>query len=354
MKKRYTCKHLCLIICLILFTGSYAIAATRTATTNGSWTAPATWGGTVPVSGDNVVIPSGISVSYNATNFVTGHPYIDISGTLTLSPGLDFTHFEQTVAFRINNGGKLVAGATDQNFNMAWGSGIMTIEEGKKLTVFIQSGGQFQINALPLNVGEDPYWELNFALFTTSPRTTSFSIEGVANDGQGNAGIIYNGSGISDPIGVLPVGLGSLSASLKSGKLQVDWTTLSEANNSRFLVQASADGSIWHELGTVTSKASGGNSSGELAYSFVTVLGGTALAGFGLLGLLLLPATRNRLTKAMLLLLVLCAVVSCAKDEMGDTKLEVLGGGKGQVYVRLAQIDRDGTVNYSDVVLARR
>lgn len=332
----------------------YAFAATRTATTNGNWSAPATWGGTVPVNGDNVVIPAGRTVTFNATNFTTGHPYIDISGTLTLSPGLDFTHFEQTVSFRINNGGKLVAGSTDQNFNIGWGSGIMTIDQGKKLTVFIQGGGQFQINALPLNVGEDPLGELNYGLFTTSPRTTSFSLEGVANDGQGNAGIVYNGSGISDPIGVLPVGLGSLSASLKAGKLQVDWTTLSEANNSKFVVQASADGSVWHELGTVSSKASDGNSSRLLTYSFATILGGTVLAGFGLLSLLMLPATRNRLARVSILLLVLCAVISCAKDEAGDTKLEALGRGKGQVYVRLAQIDKDGTIAYSDVVLARK
>lgn len=48
----------------------------------------------------------------------------------------------------------------------------------------------------------------------------------------------------------------------------VKWTTAFEANNSHFNVQRSADGATFETLGTVQSKAPGGQSSIDLDYSF--------------------------------------------------------------------------------------
>ncbi len=60
-----------LILSTLFTTQSFAF----TAVTNGDWTDPATWGGTAPtgtVSGDNIVIPSGITVNLNTNVTFSG------------------------------------------------------------------------------------------------------------------------------------------------------------------------------------------------------------------------------------------------------------------------------------------
>jgi hypothetical protein len=57
--------------------------ATRTAVQSGPWNDPATWGGTVPATGEDVVIPAGIIVTLNADTAAIRH--LNIAGTLTVS-----------------------------------------------------------------------------------------------------------------------------------------------------------------------------------------------------------------------------------------------------------------------------
>ncbi|WP_199118073.1 hypothetical protein [Pedobacter sp. ASV28] len=152
--------------------------------------------------------------------------------------------------------------------------------------------------------------------------------------------------------GALPVSFGEVDATVGAGRLQVDWTTHSETNNERFVVQASANGTDWQDLGIVVSKAEGGRSLGLLAYSFATKWDGMALAGFGLLGLLLLPTTRNRLLRLGMLVLMVSVVVSCAKEKDGAAGLERVVSATKPVYVRVAQIDRNGSTSYSQMVVA--
>ena len=77
-------------------------------------------------------------------------------------------------------------------------------------------------------------------------------------------------------------------------------------------------------------------------------LSGLALAGIGLMALLAMPLVRNRFVKGILMIAFLIAVgISCNKnrdqvDTAGDTSL----------YIRIAQYDKDGHVNYSKVVKA--
>lgn len=161
---------------------------------------------------------------------------------------------------------------------------------------------------------------------------------------------IYNAFGT---IEVLPVNFGSVAAKIQSGNLNVDWNTISETNNDRFVVQGSKDGKAWIDLGTVATKASGGRSSATINYSFSTPWSGSMIAGFGLLGLLLLPAVRSRLLRVGMLVLVLAAVISCAKEKDGFNELEGSGTSQRPLYVRVAQIDKDGTTTYSGVVTAK-
>ncbi|WP_461791402.1 hypothetical protein [Pedobacter sp.] len=166
-----------------------------------------------------------------------------------------------------------------------------------------------------------------------------------------------NGTAVTVPTGhfttVLPVTLHSFSAKFNAGSLKLDWRTLSESNCDRFVVETSNDGRSWTALATVKSKATDGNSATALDYSLAIPIAGTALAGFGIFGLLLLPAVRKRWMKVGLMIFAVCIVAACAKQEVNGEGLEKLDGAKAQVYVRLAQIDKDGKVNYSETVLAK-
>ena len=154
--------------------------------------------------------------------------------------------------------------------------------------------------------------------------------------------------------GVLPIDLGSFSAKFQSGKLVVNWMTFSERNNDRFVVQGAIDGKSWIDLGTVNSKAAAGNSSAQLFYSFSMPWSGQLLAGFGIFGLLLLPAVRSRAKMLLLLCVVLVAMLSCAKERNTLTELEKATVSGKPIYIRLTQFDKDGSSSFSQVVIPKK
>ncbi|WAC41875.1 fibronectin type III domain-containing protein [Pedobacter sp. SL55] len=153
---------------------------------------------------------------------------------------------------------------------------------------------------------------------------------------------------------VLPIELKSLQAEVKGNNLLVNWQTSSESNNSHFFVQVPANGRTWTDLAKVASKAANGNAATELSYTFSFPLGQIALAGFGLLGLFLLPATRNKWLRLLMVALVIGGMAGCAKtSELSDELNNGLKTGQA-IYVRLAQVDLNGTINYSEAVLVKR
>lgn len=154
-------------------------------------------------------------------------------------------------------------------------------------------------------------------------------------------------------VATLPVAFGQLSAQLHGSQLQVEWTTISEKDNAHFTVQASINGSTWQDLGKIASKAKQGNSNTPIQYQFSHTLSEIALAGFGLLGVLLLPATRNRWARAAMVLLLATAVISCAKQEDITSLTSEKAGTAKTVYIRIAQVDLNGTASYSQVVIAK-
>lgn len=169
-----------------------------------------------------------------------------------------------------------------------------------------------------------------------------------------NVGVDYRVYSAFGSIDVLPVSFGNVSAKIQSGNLSVDWNTQSEDNNDKFIVQASSNGKTWTDLGTVVSKAANGKSSVDLKYNFITPWTGTLMAGFGLLGLLLMPAFRNRWLKAAMVLIVVAMFAACAKEKDGVGNLEGESDGTNSVYVRVAQVDKDGKTSYSQIVVAKR
>lgn len=144
----------------------------------------------------------------------------------------------------------------------------------------------------------------------------------------------------------LPVDFGSISSIFKDGALLVNWTTLSETNNKEFFIEGSKDGENWVVIGTVASKAVNGNSDVALEYSFTKGLSGLALSGLSIIALLGMPFFRSRFSKLCLMgaFLVLLGL-SCNKDndQLNADDIENL-------YIRIGQRDKDGTVKYSKIV----
>jgi hypothetical protein len=169
-----------------------------------------------------------------------------------------------------------------------------------------------------------------------------------------NVGVDYRVYNAFGSIEVLPVSFGNVTATIKSGSLYVDWNTQSEDNNDKFIVQASSNGQAWTDLGTVVSKALNGKSSIDLKYSFSMPWTSTLMASFGVLGLLLMPAFRNRWAKVAIVLVAALMIASCAKERDGFSDLEKNGRDSNPVYVRVAQIDKDGKISYSQAVVAKR
>lgn len=67
---------------------------------------------------------------------------------------------------------------------------------------------------------------------------------------------------------LLPIGIGSLTARVTGTTNTVYWTTETEVNNKKFIVERSADGRVFQAIGEVNSIAPNGNSTTTLAYRF--------------------------------------------------------------------------------------
>lgn len=143
------------------------------------------------------------------------------------------------------------------------------------------------------------------------------------------------------------VTFGSIDAYIKENSLHVNWTTEKEVNNDHFEIEASADGQQFVTIGTLKSKADNGNSDITLNYEW-TGNAGLKLAILPYLAFLLILLLFVRRKKAVLMAAVAVSFIaftqiSCKKDKDSITNAE-------NYYIRIAQIDKDGSKTYSKVV----
>ncbi|MCH5718595.1 hypothetical protein [Niabella hibiscisoli] len=184
---------------------------------------------------------------------------------------------------------------------------------------------------------------------------TGTSVGGVPNAGN-RTGIISIGAmsgaitavdfGISNDPAVLPVKFGFVAAEILNNQLLVKWNTTSETNNRYFEIEASVDGTNFISIGKVDSKATNGISADALEYEFTKdASAGVVAAGIALLavGAGLFKTRRTRYAMAAVALGIIVFAAGCNKN-----RRDVLPEGK--VYVRVAQVDKDGTKSYSKAV----
>lgn len=157
-------------------------------------------------------------------------------------------------------------------------------------------------------------------------------------------------TGCTFGIAVLPVGFGTIDAAIKNNILMVNWSTYGERSNDHFEIQASTDGQIFKTIGTQKSLALEGNSDKTLNYDFSITLSQTnALLRIGAAYILAALLSFGQRKKIVLLISVLMAVLiipvlSCTKNN------DVPNTDKSRWYLRIMQVDADGTQSYSKVV----
>ncbi len=149
----------------------------------------------------------------------------------------------------------------------------------------------------------------------------------------------------------LPVVFGTIEANLSGSALTVNWQAVSELNNDHYEIEASYDGTNFIKIGEVKTQIPDGNSEKALQYSFTKTLPGQ-LAGIGLSVLALATLFFNKRSRLALVLIMSLPVIILA---IGCTKSgEDISGSDQDVFVRIRQIDKDGTARYSPVVQAIR
>lgn len=151
---------------------------------------------------------------------------------------------------------------------------------------------------------------------------------------------------------ILPVVYGTITAKVANGSLIVNWTTLSEIGNAHFEIEVSKNGVDFFPIGTVKTKALNGNSDHVIEYEFSkTVNVPLAAMGISILSVAFILLLLNRKNKLLLSLIMFIglgiSISSCSKNrDQIDLK------GEEKLYVRVVQVDIDGTKTYSEIIKA--
>ncbi|HTG56883.1 MAG TPA: hypothetical protein VL943_11480, partial [Niabella sp.] len=148
----------------------------------------------------------------------------------------------------------------------------------------------------------------------------------------------------------LPVHFEAISAIIRDGQLRVNWSTLNEVNNKYFEVEASADGENFKTIGSVDSKAINGSSDIALEYSFGAALPQLPLAlgasVFLLAGFMGVSRKRRLIAGSVFVLGLGMLAASCTKGDATEVHTDTT------VFVRIKQVDKDGSFTYSKPVKA--
>lgn len=367
-------------------------------TQSGNWNDPNTWGGVLPPPGEVVTINNDITISspveVAGLNLNNGKLTISGSSLTLLSPPMGGskdayiktenegslhlkTHYKYGALIPVGGNSYNPLYAERDNYdneefifsssNNLAASGISSSQPGVGNLWYITPHSGTTLSA-PLLV--KMYWdegqELNGFNIAQAQignlhegNWTYITVDSVVSyPAAGMRGVAFKTTQFSPFIPVynniipLPVTFGDIMAIIKNGVLQINWTSITETNNSHFIIEASTDGRRFTKIGTVQSKAEGGNSSSSLSYSFETNAGSVAfasLAGLAVLGLLLPIGKKQRQLMVLAMLFCVVGFIACSKNA---SDLET--SNDQQLYIRIAQVDIDGTTSYSKTVKAVR
>ncbi|MGE9313489.1 hypothetical protein ACLOAU_17695 [Niabella sp. CJ426] len=142
----------------------------------------------------------------------------------------------------------------------------------------------------------------------------------------------------------LPVMLEEINASVRSGHLNVNWTTLSETNNSHFDIELSRDGETFFKIGSIVSKAIEGNSDKKLNYLFSAPF--EKLSEILLLSLsssFFFNRKKSKLLLGLIFIVIICAI-GCKKSH------QIHLNDERNWFVRVVQVDLNAKRQYSKII----
>lgn len=145
----------------------------------------------------------------------------------------------------------------------------------------------------------------------------------------------------------LPVTFGAIHAVQNNNAVNIKWTTLKEANNDHFEVQASKDGKEFTTIKTVRSANGNSDIAQDYEVNF-TALDIASLSGFPVFLVLLSLGLnrRKRLIAGIVVLVVLVVQFSSCSKQSGSIDISNIE----KAFFRIKQVDVDGKYEYSKVV----
>lgn len=148
--------------------------------------------------------------------------------------------------------------------------------------------------------------------------------------------------------GSLPVVFGALTAKQTTHNLIVGWQTEGETSSDHFFVEASVDGENFTRIASLKSKAADGNSALPLNYQITIDKNGGVVAMGIVLATLFSAFSFKRSRRLMLAVIITgtCIFVACQKADLANLN----NNGSNIKYIRIAQVDKDGTTHYSRAV----
>lgn len=147
----------------------------------------------------------------------------------------------------------------------------------------------------------------------------------------------------------LPVSFARVEAVIINNQIAVNWSTTGESNNDHFDIEVSADGQHFSKIGTTPSKAAYGNSDAAIDYSFTSDWS-SGLLGISMLSISLMAfgGRRRRWLGVAAMAGIITIIYSCNKSDAGSFNKEE------DLFVRVAQIDKNGQKTYSKIIKAVR
>jgi hypothetical protein len=203
-------------------------------------------------------------------NCVNCQIVINVEGTVTLNTNVTLSSTSMLILGGTGNTTVLSIGNSNAS-DFAGSYSIIMANDGTDTKLVMENS-----NAI-VNAGGAGTYDGILTSFTTGGSTTYFKQVGnkpsgfVGNTVESNAPASYGdvlvGALDLNAQGTLPIILGSFSAVVDNGVVDLAWTTDLEINSDHFTIQSSTNaGATWNNIGTV---AAAGNSAAVLNYSFV-------------------------------------------------------------------------------------
>jgi hypothetical protein len=306
-------------------------------------------------NGGNTTIVN--SLAYANNNYI---PFYNIQSTLTFvntsvyNPGSSALDLNNPVANNIYNSILWTDNSTANIIAVSNGSPTINIENS--ILNATRQGSITGSNIITTNPAFTNPASGDFSLQPGSPAINSGNGTLYNNSIYGNGDLEGNHRIAQTSIDIgayesnstaLPVMFGVLSAAIRNAQLLVNWSTESEVNNDHFDIEISADGKQFKTITTVKSKALNGNSVTSINYIFNSSISGWYVLQMGTLSLLLLALTAPLRRKKVIVLLFIIGAASILSCSKGDTPAT---DKQSRLYLRIAQIDKDGKKEYSKTV----